>query len=273
MRTASDILQREFSTFGGGRLDSALHITQNSRVDPSIRGRVTRNTLTPTSLEILSAQHGIPVHLHTDPSDGGGGESTIDHGDGGERGVTRLPPSISFLNFQGLDDDGSMATHGAISPDFISGRQGFQLVNDILRSFHENGAGFGLSSRSGEGVGTPTEDDCIDRSTGVWRPSSDDVRVTPSMCCPITTEVFCDPVVASDGKTYERAAITKWFVAYGNSSSPCTGQPMSSKDLLPNHTMRAVLDEICSSHPSSPSPSKKNATSPKSVGSSKRQRV
>ena len=41
----------------------------------------------------------------------------------------------------------------------------------------------------------------------------DDLGVAPpdDLCCPITRELFHDPVLASDGETYERKAIETWI--------------------------------------------------------------
>ena len=32
------------------------------------------------------------------------------------------------------------------------------------------------------------------------------------MICPITKQLFCDPVSAEDGRVYENQAITTWFI-------------------------------------------------------------
>ena len=62
--------------------------------------------------------------------------------------------------------------------------------------------------------------------------------------CPITTELMADPVMTTDGFTYERAAIERWFVS--SNLSPITGMPLASTQLVPNLTaqsgIRAVLE-------------------------------
>ena len=40
-----------------------------------------------------------------------------------------------------------------------------------------------------------------------------DDSLPPAFMCPITNEMFVDPVVANDGHTYERTAIVKWLEA------------------------------------------------------------
>ena len=57
--------------------------------------------------------------------------------------------------------------------------------------------------------------------------------------CPITQEIMADPVLAMDGNTYERSAITEWLKK--NPTSPITRQPMRLEDLKTN---RALLQSI-----------------------------
>eukprot|EP00727_Mastigamoeba_balamuthi_P010422 m51a1_g6001 hypothetical protein (690) ;mRNA; r:19545-22031 len=58
--------------------------------------------------------------------------------------------------------------------------------------------------------------------------------------CPITMELMDDPVVAPDGFTYEREAITHWL-ARGKSISPMTGQPLPSGPLVPTIALRSAI--------------------------------
>jgi hypothetical protein len=59
--------------------------------------------------------------------------------------------------------------------------------------------------------------------------------------CPITLSMMRDPVIASDGHSYERDAITQWFTA--NSTSPKTGLLLTSKALIPNHALRNTIEQ------------------------------
>ena len=54
-----------------------------------------------------------------------------------------------------------------------------------------------------------------------------------ALICPITLELFHDPVLAQDGHTYERAAIEEWIRK--NNTSPLTNQQISSENLYPNY--------------------------------------
>ena len=66
----------------------------------------------------------------------------------------------------------------------------------------------------------------------------------PNECfCPITQEIMEDPVIAQDGHTYERAAIQRWF-DIGRRTSPKTGARLLSIELLPNYTMRSLIQDL-----------------------------
>ena len=54
-------------------------------------------------------------------------------------------------------------------------------------------------------------------------------KPNPDYCCLITKQLFYDPVMAADGKTYEREAIEGWFKK--SQSSPWTGEPFGHLDL------------------------------------------
>jgi hypothetical protein len=47
------------------------------------------------------------------------------------------------------------------------------------------------------------------------------IQVPDEYCCPITCDLMKDPVMTSDGHTYERDAIQEWF-DLGNKTSPRT---------------------------------------------------
>ncbi|CAF1375821.1 unnamed protein product [Adineta steineri] len=49
-------------------------------------------------------------------------------------------------------------------------------------------------------------------------------------------ELFRDPVIANDGRVYERAAITKWINEHG--TSPFTRQPLQLSELQPDDYLR-----------------------------------
>ena len=58
------------------------------------------------------------------------------------------------------------------------------------------------------------------------------------LCCPITLQLFQDPVKTLHGQTYERAAIEDWLES--KSTDPMTGETLKIKGLsrLSSLTMR-----------------------------------
>ncbi|XP_062096417.1 U-box domain-containing protein 26-like [Humulus lupulus] len=59
--------------------------------------------------------------------------------------------------------------------------------------------------------------------------------------CPITLELFKDPVTLSTGQTYDRSSIEKWLAA-GNLTCPVTMQKLHDPTMVPNHTLRHLID-------------------------------
>jgi hypothetical protein len=70
---------------------------------------------------------------------------------------------------------------------------------------------------------------------------NDLMQVPEYLVCPISFELFVDPVVCMDGQTYERAAIEEWLVDHD--TSPLTNVILPSKVVVPNY---ALLQAIAS---------------------------
>ncbi|GMH24670.1 hypothetical protein Nepgr_026513 [Nepenthes gracilis] len=60
--------------------------------------------------------------------------------------------------------------------------------------------------------------------------------------CPIFQEVMENPHVAADGFSYELEAIEEWL-HMGNETSPVTNLKLSHKHLIPNHTLRSLIQD------------------------------
>lgn len=76
-----------------------------------------------------------------------------------------------------------------------------------------------------------------------------DSFVSDTLTCPITLELFVDPVLADDGHTYERSAIIEW-VKIHNGTSPMTRQPIKIKELKSNRLIKQLADQYRSTSPS-----------------------
>jgi hypothetical protein len=59
--------------------------------------------------------------------------------------------------------------------------------------------------------------------------------------CPISYDIMNDPVICSDGHTYERGEIIKWLKT--NNTSPKTNIKLKNKKLTPNLSLKMLIDD------------------------------
>ncbi|GMH90904.1 hypothetical protein TL16_g11903 [Triparma laevis f. inornata] len=71
------------------------------------------------------------------------------------------------------------------------------------------------------------------------------MKLRDEFLCPITRLLITDPVIASDGHTYDRTAIERWLKTHSN--SPKTGETLKTKDLTPNITLKRLLQDLLTS--------------------------
>jgi hypothetical protein len=65
--------------------------------------------------------------------------------------------------------------------------------------------------------------------------------------CPISRELMTDPVIGSDGVTYNRPNIERWLAS--NPISPMTREPMPPGSLIPNMALRHTIAGYLSANP------------------------
>lgn len=65
--------------------------------------------------------------------------------------------------------------------------------------------------------------------------------------CSISKSIMKDPVVTSDGHTYDRQTIVPWL--QNNRKSPLTGLPLSSTEVIPNTTFKILVEKLTSELP------------------------
>ncbi|KAK9056657.1 hypothetical protein SSX86_024019 [Deinandra increscens subsp. villosa] len=70
------------------------------------------------------------------------------------------------------------------------------------------------------------------------------VQIPYHFRCPISLELMRDPVIVGTGQTYDRSSIESW-VATGNTTCPVTRLPLTDFTLIPNHTLRRLIQEWC----------------------------
>ena len=66
-------------------------------------------------------------------------------------------------------------------------------------------------------------------------------EVPKEFICPISQELFINPVIADDGHTYEESAIKRWFSG-GKLKSPLTNEYLKSDKLIPNKTLANLVN-------------------------------
>jgi hypothetical protein len=90
-----------------------------------------------------------------------------------------------------------------------------------------------------KGLPVPME---IERVGPIERPA----EPPDAFVCPISFELMEDPVVCSDGHTYERVVIQDWLRK--NDTSPKTNQRLDPVTLFPNHNLKAAIGEWAEQH-------------------------
>lgn len=82
--------------------------------------------------------------------------------------------------------------------------------------------------------------DGLDADCYGWESTED--SYPPECYCPVSMEVFCDPVVASDGITYEKKIIDEWLAK--SDLSPMTGEKLSCRFTFPNIAMKQWIERL-----------------------------
>ncbi|KAK3169152.1 hypothetical protein Dsin_000056 [Dipteronia sinensis] len=70
------------------------------------------------------------------------------------------------------------------------------------------------------------------------------VQIRYHFRCPISLELMSDPVTVCTGQTYDRTSIESW-VATSNTTCPITRAPLTDITLIPNHTLRRLIQDWC----------------------------
>ncbi|RLM73329.1 U-box domain-containing protein 25-like [Panicum miliaceum] len=71
--------------------------------------------------------------------------------------------------------------------------------------------------------------------------------------CPISLDIFTDPVTLCTGQTYDRPCIERWLAA-GHRTCPVTMQPLGDAVLVPNRTLRHLIERWLSTDQQVPEP-------------------
>mmetsp|Transcript_16164 Transcript_16164/g.35254 ORF Transcript_16164/g.35254 Transcript_16164/m.35254 type:complete len:91 (+) Transcript_16164:143-415(+) len=60
--------------------------------------------------------------------------------------------------------------------------------------------------------------------------------------CPISLEIMDEPVICSDGITYEKREIKRWFLQHN--TSPKTNVELLNKSLIPNYALKSGITKF-----------------------------
>lgn len=82
------------------------------------------------------------------------------------------------------------------------------------------------------------------RGYGEMSEISNGSQVPALFKCPISLELMRDPVTLCTGQTYDRCSIAPWL-AKGNRTCPATMLQLESVEVVPNHTLRRLIQEWC----------------------------
>jgi len=65
-------------------------------------------------------------------------------------------------------------------------------------------------------------------------------HVETIITCPLTQQIMSDPVINSQGNTYERSAIEQWIATRSPATDPINRQPITNV-LIPNMAIRSLI--------------------------------
>lgn len=105
---------------------------------------------------------------------------------------------------------------------------------------------FGAAAALNPAFSSPFAEEAVGCPSSLNRGSSAPSTVGPDamtelMTCPLTLEVMNDPVMAADGRCYERRVIEEWLKR--SDKSPMTGDRMEHTNLTPNYALRSAIME------------------------------
>ncbi|ESW13929.1 hypothetical protein PHAVU_008G238500 [Phaseolus vulgaris] len=74
-----------------------------------------------------------------------------------------------------------------------------------------------------------------------------EIAIPTHFRCPVTLDMMKDPVTMATGITYDRDSIEKWIES-GNRTCPVTKTELTSFEMIPNHSIRRMIQDWCVEH-------------------------
>ena len=116
------------------------------------------------------------------------------------------------------------------------------LREDARRQQDEEGARAGVWLAEARAAAPAGGGECGSSGPAGAVETNEAAEVLNEYKCPITAEIMTDPVCTADGFTYEFTAIAEWLLT--NDTSPSTGAKLACKRLIPNVTVRCLLQRL-----------------------------
>ena len=67
-------------------------------------------------------------------------------------------------------------------------------------------------------------------------------RARECMICPISYDILTDPVICSDGFSFQRGDIERWLRE--SRVSPMTGAALANTTLISNHSLKSIIESL-----------------------------
>ena len=168
--------------------------------------------------------------------------------------ATRSWSSLPPMKFKRFGSAIAVLENRIIIVGGFDGATGLSSVEQFtLYSFARDEATMDVTA---EGAG-PVGDAAAEAGSADERPPTTDsdthtIEKEPpdELQCPITGDLMVDPVVASDGHSYEREAIEEWFRRFSHNAtprSPTTNGPIERR-LFPNHNLKSLCRQYAKTH-------------------------
>lgn len=96
------------------------------------------------------------------------------------------------------------------------------------------------------GTDSDGEDEAVQEPATSGRGNASGPQPPDDFKCPISLELMRDPVIVSTGQTYDRQFIEQWLKE-GHKTCPKTQQVLSHPVLIPNYSLRSLIQQWCES--------------------------
>ena len=148
-----------------------------------------------------------------------------------------------WLKYRSLHLEGGLGvidwnmTNQLLASQNISGKK-LQKMNEMMFPF------LGITNKNVIEHLVSSIDNLLNSDANSKEKEQESVKIPPEFLCPISKEIMKDPVIASDGHTYERANIEAYLKQHNK--SPITGVGMDHSFVFPNHSVKKLIEKFLS---------------------------